>query len=228
MTERIINFVHDLLARANIGLVWYGLPQRAQLLRAVRDLRRKREMLLNPVEAYQIAVTVKSTGKIPGDIAEVGVFRGASAKLICEARSGNKDVHLFDTFEGLPAPGEQDQQFREGQFASSLADVRDFLKGYPRVHLYKGLFPETAGPVRDRSFSFVHLDVDLYQSTLDALQFFYPRMTRGGIILGHDYILKAGPTKAFVEFFSDRPEPIVELAAHQCLIVKTEQACNTN
>ncbi len=56
------------------------------------------------------------------------------------------------------------------------------------MQFYKGYFPETGEPVKDKRFSFVHLDVDLHESTLQALQFFYPRMTPGRHhCLGHDY-----------------------------------------
>ena len=61
---------------------------------------------------------------------------------------------------------------------------------------------------------------DTYESTRSCLEFFYPRMNRGGIILSHDYINAAGVRKAFDEFFSDKSEPIIEMSGTQCLIVK--------
>ena len=59
------------------------------------------ELLLEDIEAYYIFMAVKRTQKVPGDIAEVGVYKGGSAKIICSAK-GDKSLHLFDTFEGLP------------------------------------------------------------------------------------------------------------------------------
>jgi hypothetical protein len=177
-------------------------------------------MLLYDNEAYQIYMSVKRTRKIAGDLAEVGVYKGGSAKLICEANA-EKPLHLFDTFEGIPKVDEIDESlFYRGQFSSSLEEVKNCLKEYKNTHFYPGLFPDTAKPVKDKKFSFIHLDVDTYQSTLSCLQFFYPRMNRGGIILSHDYIHAAGVRKAFDEFFEDKFEPIIEMSGTQCLIVK--------
>lgn len=75
-------------------------------------------------------------------------------------------------------------------------------------------------PVADQRFSPVHLDVDLYQPTHDALEFFYPRVNQGGIFLIHDYLWAEGVRKAVQEFFAGRPEPIPELAGTYGCIVK--------
>jgi len=88
------------------------------------------------------------------------------------------------------------------------------------VHIYKGLFPETAGPVTDKKFSLVNLDVDTYESTKKCLEFFYPRMNAGGVIISHDYLTVPGVRKAVDEYFQDKPEPVVETAASQCIVVK--------
>jgi O-methyltransferase len=64
------------------------------------------------------------------------------------------------------------------------------------------------------------VDVDLFDGTLAALNWFYPRMQPGGIMITHDYTVLPGPTKAFNEFFADRPEPIIELSGSQCMAIK--------
>jgi O-methyltransferase len=84
----------------------------------------------------------------------------------------------------------------------------------------KGIFPTTAKPVEGKIFSFVHLDVSTYKSTLSCLEFFYPRMSTGGIILSHDYLNAFGVTKAFDEFFEERPKPVISLTGRQGLIMK--------
>jgi len=94
------------------------------------------------------------------------------------------------------------------------------LGDYSNVYFYKGLFPVTAKHVKDKKFSFANFDVDTYESTLDCLKFFYKKMNKGGIIMSHDYITIPGVTKAFDEFFKDKPEPIIEMYGSQCLIVK--------
>ena len=148
-------------------------------------------------------------------------FTGGSTKLICEAK-GNRTLHVFDTFEGLPDLSSEDNKnrFYMGQYSSSFEDVKNYLKKYQNIYFYKGLFPFSAEPVKNNKFSFVHLDVDLYEATLASLKFFYQRMNKGGIIISHDYIEVPGVRKAFDEFFKDKPEPIIELSGTQCLISK--------
>ena len=185
----------------------------------VRRVIAETDMLLLQDEAYQVLSCARATGKIPGDIAEVGVYRGGSARLMCEAR-GRRQLYLFDTFEGLPSTDSLDSRFAGGQYAASFEAVQTYLAPFPEAHIYKGLFPGTSGSIIDKRFSFVHLDVDLYQPTRDSLEFFYPRVSSGGMFLIHDYLWAEGVRKAVQEFFASRPEPILELAGAYCGIVK--------
>ncbi len=113
-------------------------------------------MSLADQEAFLIYVTVKKTEKIEGEIAEVGVFKGDSVKLICEATK--KQIHLFDTFEGLPDICEHDKSEHvcKGDFFASLESVKSYLKNYTNFYFYKGIFPSTSEPVENKRFSFVH------------------------------------------------------------------------
>lgn len=172
------------------------------------------------VEMFHIASITLAARKIGGDFAEVGVANGATAKIISVFK-GNKELHLFDTFEGVPfVSKEDDPSIVPGVCKSSLEFVQNNLKGEENIRFYKGIFPDTAAPISERKFSFVNLDVDIYQTTKDALDFFYPRMSKGGIILSHDYSYYDGVKKAFDEFFVDKPEPIIALCESQCLVVK--------
>ena len=186
----------------------------------IKKIKSETEMLLADQEAYLIYTTVKKLEKIEGDIAEVGVYKGGSAKLIREATQ--KPLYLFDTFEGLPEISEYDsEQNKKGIYSASLEEVKDYLKDYKNIHFYKGIFPETTSYVEDKKFSFVHLDVDIYQSTLDSLKFFYPRIVKGGVVISHDYRNSKGVKKAFDDFFQDKPEIIIQpFTTDQCLIVK--------
>ena len=69
---------------------------------------------------------------------------------------------------------------------------------------------------------FVHLDLDIYESTYKSLEFFYPRMVAGGIIVSHDYSNLTVPAvrRAFTEFFKDKREPVIPLWDTQCTVVK--------
>lgn len=181
----------------------------------------KDHKFISDLDAYLICTMLEKVKKIEGDIAEVGVYKGGSAKLICQIT--NKPIYLFDTFEGLPDVGEHDSPilFHKGDYRGSLESVKEYLKGYPNLHFCKGLFPDTGEIVKNKKFSFVHLDVDLYKSTVDSLEFFYPRMSKGGVILSHDYPTTKGVKKAFDEFFKDKLEIINEpFGTKEALVIK--------
>ena len=220
---RFQDFVKDWAGSRHFILAPYRSKHRGLWMDSVTSIKRERALLLSHCEACQIISAVRATERLGGDIAEVGVAYGASAKLIAMYAAG-RQLHLFDTFDGLPElAGIDSRKFSKGQFRCSLEEVRRYV-GENRVHFYKGLFPTTAGPVKDKMFSFVHLDVDLYESTLAALEFFYPRMCPGAILVSHDYLTSGGVNTAFAEFFAHKPEPVVELTGYQCMVVR----CSTD
>jgi predicted O-methyltransferase YrrM len=211
--------VHDLFGRLHYGVANFKYPSRAGVMQHIRQIKRERKMLLTPVEAYQLYAAATAVRRVPGDAAEVGVFRGASAKLIRLALP-DKQLHLFDTFEGLPQPEAIDGDLYSGQYSCGLDEVKRYLGSELNTQFHVGLFPDSAAPAKDRKFAFVHLDMDLFDGTLAALNWFYPRLHPGGIIITHDYVVLPGPTRAFNEFFSDKPEPIIELSGCQCMAIK--------
>ena len=176
-------------------------------------------------ERYNLWALVRAIGDRPGALAEVGVYRGGSAKFICAAKHA-APLHLFDTFSGMPPVNPAtDGAFREGEFnRTSVEHVRAYLAEFANVHLHPGIFPASAADLSatDLRFKFVHLDVDLYESTRSALAWFYPRMERGGIIVTHDYndLTVPGVKRAFDEFFHAKPEVVVPLWFTQGLVVK--------
>lgn len=191
-----------------------------EIVNMLWDLQKERRTLMTSFEAYYVYALARAMADRPGAFAEVGVFKGASAKLICEVK-GDKPLHLFDTFEGLPEPGVHDRDVhRQGQYACSLDSVKEYLNGYENVHFHKGIFPESTADVEEQQYSLVHFDVDLYEGTYACLEYFYPRMIPGGVLLSHDYGLLAGVEKAFQEFFADKPEGIIEQPTTQCMVVK--------
>ena len=189
------------------------------VMRLLRAIYKETDCQMNVNETYLEFSLARPKSRYDGDMAEVGVYQGSSAKLICEAKA-SKPLHLFDSFKGLPQVQKIDSMFRTGQFQSSFDAVHHYLSRYDNVYIYEGIFSETSKHVSDRTFSFVHIDVDIYKSTLQCCQFFYPRMKPAGIILLHDYAQACGVRKAFSEFLRDKPEPIIELAESQCLLVK--------
>ncbi len=218
MIKKLIN---NFLGKKRIILIHYKSPERVRIFDLIKKIKKEKETLLANIECFQLFTIVKATEKVEGNIAEVGCYKGGSSKIICEAK-GDKEFHIFDTFNGLPGLSSKDnsKQFYEGQYSSEMKKVMDYLKEYGGLKFHRGIFPLTSLLVRNKVFSFVHLDLDLHDSTLDALNFFYPRMNKGGIIFAHDYGSIKGVKEAFDNFFKDKPEPIIEMSGSQCLIVK--------
>ena len=204
----------------NIAL---SLHKSSDTLRLIRRTRRERKWLLTSNEAFLVHSLARSQSRLPGALAEVGVFEGGSARMICETK-GRTRLHLFDTFSGLPEASEIDTCAHRNQpnlYACSVESVRAYLGSFPNVFFHQGLFPQSTDKVpADEIFSFAHLDVDLYESTLRCLQYFYPRMNPGGVILSHDYSILEGVRRAFAEFLHDKPEKLIELPTTQCMLVK--------
>ncbi len=164
-----------------------------------------------------------------GDFAECGVYKGGSAFLIADTLSNSssqgKQVHLFDTFSGMPAIANQDPSgMKEGQLGdTSLNAVKDYLQKFPYVVFHPGIIPETFEAVKNRKFALVHIDVDLYQTAKDCCNFFYDRMPSGGVMIFDDYgfaPFRYSAKKAVDEFFSDKPEVLISLPTGQCVVIK--------
>ena len=207
--------LHNLVSYLEV-LILSGYKE-PEVMELIKTVNRESDLWVTTAEAMMIHSLTKAQRRIPGEMAEVGVYKGATAKLICEAK-GEAPLHLFDTFAGLPEPAEQDDGFfAGGMFSGQLDQVKQYLGEYKNLSFYPGLFPETGDAITDKSFSFVYLDVDLYQSTKDSLEFFYPRMNTGGVILSHDYQYP-GVRQAFVDTgFSDQ---VIDLVDSQCMLVK--------
>ena len=110
------------------------------------------------------ALQVK-TDNINGDVAEVGVARGGSAKLLASIFQ-DKKIHLFDTFQGLPHEDIISGTVI-GDFSESESDARELLSKFQNVEINVGVFPETINLDNKNNYSFVHLDADTYKSTMD-------------------------------------------------------------
>lgn len=191
-----------------------------EVMLLLQDIHRQKRTLMTAFESYIIYSVSRAQSRLEGAFAEVGVFRGGSARILCETK-GDKPLHLFDTFEGLPPSAQQDRNIhRQGQYSCSLAEVQDYLKSYPNVHFHPGIFPQSSKDTPEQTYAFVHFDVDLYEGTKACLEYFYPRMTTGGIMLSHDYDILAGVSQAFHEFLTDKPEALIEQPTTQCMVVK--------
>lgn len=132
--------------------------------------------------------------KIDGNTAEVGVFRGAFARLI-NAKFPNKKLYLFDTFESFDVDefyeeletGRAPEYFLEEFKNTSVGQVLDSMPYPAQCIIRKGLFPKTAIGLEKEEYAFVSIDVDFEKSILEGLRYFYPRLASGGAIFVHDY-----------------------------------------
>lgn len=155
-----------------------------------------------------------------GVAAEVGVFQGGTLIQIAEAIPDRMLIG-FDTFSGLPRSKRTsiDELIRDGSFGeTSLEQVARDLQDHQNVILVPGTFPESATEEHKIvPYSFVHIDNDYYLCVLEALQFFWPRMVSGGVIVLDDFRSEhaRGVDKAIYEL-GLQPIPTVEW---QCKLI---------
>jgi O-methyltransferase len=183
--------------------------------------------LVSDDRCYIIYTLCLNCVHLQGDFAECGTYKGGTAFLIAniiKESTGDRQLHLFDTFTGMPnmVVGEIDYH-QAGSFAdTSLDSVRRYLSQFPFTVFHPGLIPDTLSGVKDKLFSFVHVDVDIYQSARHCCEFFYQRLVKGGVMVFDDYgfIECKGERKAVDEFFMDKRENPVVLPTGQCLVIK--------
>jgi O-methyltransferase len=173
------------------------------------------------------AVRLLEHQQIPGAFVECGVWRGgsmmAAAKALLAHQGATRDLYLFDTFEGMPAPGPRDRDFA-GRLASALMatapveeergvrclarlpDVQANLRstGYPdsRMHWVQGRVEDTIPTQAPEQIALLRLDTDWYESTLHELVHLYPRLRPGGVLIIDDYGHWHGARQAVDEYFA--------------------------
>ena len=124
---------------------------------------------------------------IPGAVAELGVYRGGFARCI-NALLPDRTLYLFDTFKGFDAAEAKGEAagFVQAHRNTGIEKVMRLMPHPEKVIIRQGLFPASLGGLEDR-FALVSLDVDLEESTLAGLRWFYPRLNPGGFLMLHDY-----------------------------------------
>ncbi len=160
-----------------------------QIYRQVQD-----RTLVDVYRLWELWTLVEQAAKVGGDVLEIGVWRGGSGTLIARRAADcglEGSVYLCDTFRGVVKAADQDSAYRGGEHAdTSQAEVRRFLDqlGLHRAVLLPGIFPdETGDRISDRRFALCHIDVDTYQSAADILDWVWPRLNLGGMVVYDDY-----------------------------------------
>ncbi len=154
---------------------------------------------------------VRATNHLAGDVAELGVYRGGSAKLIRHYAPG-ATLHLFDTFAGIPEDDTEEGGHRRGEFVGTLDEVRARV-GTANTAFHVGAFPDVV-PENAR-YRFAHIDGDTYQTTRAAIEYFAPRMVPGGVLVFDDWGWEncPGVAKALKELLPGRAERTAEYQA---------------
>jgi O-methyltransferase len=154
--------------------------------------------------------------KVPGSFAELGVYKGDSAFLLHQMDQ-SRIFHLFDTFEGFKANDLKTEigkaaTYTTSNFAdTSVQKVKKRLSD-PEFIFHQGYFPETTKGLKNEQYALVSMDADLYNPTKAGLEYFYPRLSQGGVIIVHDYNPDwPGIMKAVDDFAAGIPEPIVPM-----------------
>tara|TARA_B100001057_G_C22864941_1_gene956067 strand:- start:5064 stop:5753 length:690 start_codon:yes stop_codon:yes gene_type:complete len=150
---------------------------------------------------YNLWSIINSLKDQDGLIAECGVWKGLSCLIISEAIKDNnpdfkgENIVLIDSFEGLSEPkvNDGDTTGKKGDFSCSLDEVKKNLSQFPQIEYFKGFVPNILGDLPEKQYKFVHLDMDLVEPTIGALNYFYLRMAPAGMILLDDYSSKRWP-----------------------------------
>lgn len=151
--------------------------------------------LVDQYRCYELWQLVTESRKLNGALIEIGVWRGGTGGIIAKSAelSGiNDTVYLCDTFAGVPKAGSMDSTYRGGEHAdASEAKVNELLTenlNLTNTRILSGIFPEeTAKLVNDDKFRFCHIDVDVYQSAKDIINWIWPKIVVGGFIVYDDY-----------------------------------------
>ncbi len=145
----------------------------------------------------------------PGAFAEFGVCQGGSLDLLSRLHP-DRLIYGIDSFEGLPQGGVMDTYHTtKGEFALSEEEFMNLFSHFEKtknVKICKGFSPNVFSQLAFvDQYAFVHIDVDLYQSVKDALDYFYPRLINTGIMIFDDYGFDTTPgAKQAIDEFNSR------------------------
>ncbi len=161
---------------------------------------------LRRLDNIQYCITEILAHNIPGDLIETGVWRGGATifmRAVLKAYGKeNRTVWVADSFEGLPKPtarthkeDAKDRLWAVQQLSVSLQEVKENFSKYGlldhQVKFLKGWFKDTLPKAPIKRLSLLRLDGDMYESTMDALQALYPKLSQGGYVIVDDFCLPA-------------------------------------
>lgn len=193
----------------------------------------KKNTLVDIYRCYELWQLVAKSYSLDAHAAilEVGVWRGGTAGIMARRLTNLKskaNLYLADTFEGVAKAGEQDDFYTGGEHKdTSRHIVEDVLKnksGYSYYKILKGIFPEdTADKVlASEQFGLCHIDVDVYSSAKDVLEWVWPKLINGGVVVFDDYGFHSctGVTKLVEEYRSHTDRQIIHNLNGHALMIK--------
>lgn len=185
-----------------------------------QDLLAKYPIVSDQVTADELAVVLRECTRvlhrdIPGDITEFGCYTGTTSLFLrrvldAAGQSSQRELHVYDSFAGLPAKTIQDAsgagtQFKAGELAVSKKQlIREFKHaGLQLPHIHKGWFADLRERDVPPQIAFAFLDGDFYESIMDSLEVVWPRLSSGGTVTIDDYQRDAlpGVERAVRDFF---------------------------
>ena len=152
-------------------------------------------------ETEKILELAKESLNVNGDFVELGCYKGDTSILLAELlKNSDKKLYIYDSFEGLPEKGVEDesvlgQDFKGGELLVTKREVKErFLKAGLRVPVIKkAWFKDLTPSDLPEKISFAFLDGDFYESIRDSLRLVVPKMVKGGVLIVHDYTNPALP-----------------------------------
>tara|TARA_R110000751_G_scaffold228315_2_gene329943 strand:+ start:107 stop:835 length:729 start_codon:yes stop_codon:yes gene_type:complete len=184
--------------------------------------------LVDEYRCYEIWKLVQQAGmKGIGDAIQVGTWRGGTGALIAKKSAEyNMDVYLCDTFTGVVKAGENDPHYKGGEHSDATELEVQLLLDIvgASANTLEGIFPEETSlhiPVTTK-FAFCHIDVDTYQSTKEIMEWLWPKVEPGGIIVYDDYGMKGlgGVTKYINENYNNSDSIVIHNLNGHAIVIK--------
>ena len=208
-----------------------------ELYYQARDLTETPDFFAKETRLYTISELIQNhvfRNKIPGHFAECGCFRGHSSYTIAsllKQQDFQDTFWIFDSFEGISEKspidkkGEGARVPQKDYLKAPLEHLEQVLKPFPFVSIHKGWIPEVfeTAPVATEKFAFLHVDVDLYEPTKGCLDYFFSRLSPGGVIFISNYNVShwPGSMQAVDEFIANnRTTFFLKNQVEGCVIVK--------
>ena len=183
-------------------------------------------------KAYSLWQMVEQVKHLEGDLLEVGVWRGGSGCLLaykCQQEKVDAKVYLCDTYEGVVKAGDKDYFWTGGEVSdTSVERVEKLLRQFSleNFQVLKGMFPEDTGHhLTSKKFRMCHIDVDVYQSAKDTLNWVWGKLEVGGVIVFDDYghIQCDGITELVQEESKKADRFVIHNLAGHAIIIKVRE-----